>query len=121
MSSLDGQDLFGSGPHAVRSTSWQRSVQRRGFAGLDGELILDMGLRSRIISQTGRLQAGTADALNALVTQIEEFLDGRLHTLVDDHGRSFPNVLVEEFEPTTPLQRGRNFWCEYVLRYRQLP
>jgi len=121
MSSLDGQDLFGSGPHTVRATSWQRSVRRRGFPGLDGELILDMGLRSRIISQQGRLQAATADALNALITQIEQFLDGKPHTLVDDHGRSFPNVLLESFEPTTPLQRGRNFWCEYALRYRQLP
>ena len=37
MSSLDGEDIFGSGPHTIRTGPWQRCLQRRGFAGIDGE------------------------------------------------------------------------------------
>lgn len=55
MSTLDGQDLFGSGPHRIRAGSWRRRVDRRAFPGLDGELILDMGMRSRNTLQEGRL------------------------------------------------------------------
>ncbi len=121
MSSLDGQDLFGSGPHSIRPGSWQRSMERRSFAGVDGELVLDMGLRGRVISQNGRLQAATASALNDLISPIEELIDGELHTLVGNHSRVYGRLLIEHFEPTTPVRQGRGFWCEYELRYRQLP
>lgn len=122
MSSLDGLDLFGSGPHAIRPGPWERAVERRSFAGLDGEVILDMGLRSRVITQTGRLQAASAQALQEALAGIESLVDGRVHSLTDNHGQSYLKVLVEYFEPTTPLQRGvRGFWCDYAIRYRQLP
>ena len=121
MSSLGGQNLFGSGPHTIRPGSWQRSVQHRGFAGVNGELVLDMGLRSRLVLQDGRLQAASASALNTLISQIEQFVDGELHTLIDNYSHSYSPVFVEHFEPTTPIQRGRAFWCEYAIRYRQLP
>ena len=121
MSSLDEQDLFGSGPHSIRTGSWERSLQRRGFAGVDGELVLDMGLRSRLISQNGRLQAVSAPTLRTLMSQIEAFVDGQLHALVDNHSHIYARVLIEHFEPTTSIRRGRRFWCEYSVRYRQLP
>jgi len=121
MSALDGQDLFGSGPHAFQAGSWQRQTDRRGFAGLDGELVLDQGLRSRTITQTGRLQAATAGELTTIVAQIDAFVDGQLHTLVDNLARTHERVFVERFEPTTPARTGRGIWCDYVLQYRQLP
>ena len=121
MSTLDGQDLFGSGPHAVQTGSWRRSLERRSFAGLDGELVLDLGMRSREIVHQGRLQAATSEDLDTLIVQIEGFIDGKFHTLVDNHARVYERVFIEHFEPTTPLQQGRAFWCEYTLRYRQLP
>ena len=121
MSTLDEQDLFGSGPHRICFGAWQRAFQRREFPGLDGELILDMGVRPREISQEGRLQAATAAALESLVNEIEELNDGRLHALVDNYGQVHNYVLVERFEPSTPFLRGRNLWCEYRLCYRQLP
>ena len=121
MSSLDGQTVFDSGPHNITPGPWQRSIQRRGFAGLDGETILDMGMRSRTITQDGRLQAATAGDLDTLITNIEVFVDGQLHTLIDNHSRSFPDVLVEQFETSTPIRKGRGYWCEYTVLYRQLP
>lgn len=121
MSSLDGQALFGSGPHNIRPGEWERSIQRRGFAGVDGEAILDMGMRSRTIAQDGRLQAVTAGDLDTLITDIEAFVDGQLHTLIDNHIRTFPRVLIEQFETSTPIRKGRDYWCEYTVLYRQLP
>jgi hypothetical protein len=121
MSTLDALDLFGSGPCAFRAGPWERATVRRGFAGLDGELVLDLGLRSRAIVQTGRLQAATSQAMAAIIRSIESTADGRCHSLVDNHGQVYPRVIVEEFQPTTPTSRGRGFWCDYTIRYRQLP
>ena len=121
MSTLDGQDLFASGPHEVRVGSRKRQSVRRGFPGLDGELQLDLGERARAIVQTGRLAAVSAAELQALVQQIDAFVDGAAHTLIDEHGRTHANVLLESFEPTTPLAASRGAWCDYEIRYRQLP
>jgi hypothetical protein len=121
MSALDGQDVFGSGPAAFRTGSWERAVVRRDFPGLHGELMLDLGLRSRVIVQTGRLQAATADALAEQIRRLEVAVDGSCHALTDNHGRYYWPVIVEEFQPATPVNCGRGFWCEYTVRYRQLP
>ena len=121
MSALDGQDIFASGPSEVRPGAWERSLLRRGLAGVNGELVIDLGLRSRPIVQTGRLQADTASALHSQIAQIESFVDGSAHALTDNHGRQYARVVLESFEPTTPVRKGRGFWCEYRITYRQLP
>jgi hypothetical protein len=121
MSQLDGQDLFGSGPHTIRPASQARALNRRSFPGIDGEIILDLGARARQLVQTGRLQADTAAGLSALISQIEAVVDGQVHTLLDDLGNTYEAATVAEFEPTTPVQRGRGFWCDYTLRYIHLP
>jgi len=121
MSTLDGQDLFASGPHEVRVASPQREAIRRGFPGLDGELHLDLGERGRAITQTGRLSAESACDLQTLLEQISAFVDGNSHTLIDTHGRTHANVLLETFEPTTPIRSSRGVWCDYQIHYRQLP
>jgi hypothetical protein len=121
VSSYAGQDLFGSGPHAFRPGPWRRATQRRGFAGVRGERVLDLGLRSRTIRQTGRLTAETAGEVAALIDAIEAAADGAAHELIDNHGRSFPRAILERFEPITPLLRGRRLHCEYEIDYRELP
>ncbi len=121
MSSLDGQNLFGSGPHSFQEGAWDRALLRRGFAGVHGELVLDLGLRSRAIEQNGRLQAVCADDLRTLITQIEGFIDGQEHQLVGNFGQTYLRVVLEQFKPTTPIRLGRGYWCEYTIHYRQLP
>ncbi len=121
MSLLDGIDLFSSGPHSIRPGSWERNLQRRSFPGLDGELVLNLGLRGRTITHTGRLQATTAAGLQSLISRIEARNDGGVHVLVDTHGQTFANIILAKFELTTPIQRGRGYWCEYSIEYCQLP
>jgi len=120
MSSYAGENLFGSGPCAFRFGPWLRSMQMRAFAGPDGEAFLDLGLRSRSIVQTGRLQA---DAFQALQTQLDAVAarcDGTTHTLVDNHDQSHDHVLLARFEMTAPVRRGRGYYCDYEIEYRQL-
>lgn len=121
MSLLDGIDVFGSGPHSIRPGAWERNLLRREFPGLDGELVLNLGLRGRTITQVGRLQATGAAALQGLLSRIEAFHDGAFHTLVDAYGQTFAKVVLVKFELPTSIQRGRGCWCQYALEYRQLP
>ena len=107
MSSYNGQDLFSSGPQSFRLGPWRRSLQRRGFAGVDGEMILDLGLRSRRIFQTGRLHADTSAGLKSLLDAINACCDSCEHALVDNYGESLPRVILENFELTTSVHRGR--------------
>lgn len=121
MSLLDGQDVFGAGPHSFQPGSWRRAMVKRSFAGVDGELLIDLGMRSRGIVQKGRLSGETAAALQTILEQIEAFLDGATHSLEDNHGRTFAPVVMESFECNTPVVRGREFWCDYTISYTQLP
>jgi hypothetical protein len=116
---LDGETLFDSGPHTLQVGPWQRDRKRRGFPGLDGELILDFGRRGRTLRQTGRLQAENLAALQSLIDAIDAFDDARPHTLATADGRTFSGALIESFDLTTPPQTGRLAWCDYTLEYRQ--
>ncbi len=119
--SLDGLALFSSGPSELQPGSWLREKVCRSFSGLDGELALDLGKRSRLIEQTGRLQAASSSALQSLIDAIEAKADGQLYTLVDSLGQTYSTVILEQFRMTTPVRKGLAYWCDYSATYRQLP
>ncbi len=121
MSTLDGENLFGSGPHVISPGSWRRDVVRRSFSGVSGEIAIDQGKRSREMRQTGRLQAADAASLQAIISRIENHIDGGSHTLVDNHGTIFRRVLMESFNMPSGIRHGRGYWCDYEIIYRQLP
>jgi len=121
VSSYAGQNLFASGPHEFIPGPWARSIQRRGFAGLEGEMLLDLGLRSRPIVQTGRLKGATAQQVHEQLAAIGVLCDGKEHDLVDNHGQSYRRVVMEEFAPLTAVIAGRGCHCDYRISYRQLP
>ncbi len=121
MSSYDGENLFASGPHAFVLGPWRRQSHRRGFAGIDGEVVLDMGLRSRRITQTGRLRADSSGQMQSILDAINALCDGAGHVLVDNYGQSHPRVIMERFGPTGPVRHSRGFYCDYEIEYLQLP
>lgn len=121
MSAFAGLDLFSSGPHALRPGPWQRQIVRRGFAGSAGEILLDLGARSRTLTQVGRLQADTLGELAARLAVIEALADGQVHELIDPLGQRYPRVLLEQFVPQGPIQSGRGYYLDYQIDYRQLP
>ena len=118
MSTLDGNNLFSSGPHSIHGGPWQRDLSRRGFAGVDGELVVDLGLRGRSIVQTGRLQAANITDLLAQIEAIRLVNDGKDHSLDAGQGGPAIRVVIESFKPG-PILAGRGFFCDYELSYRQ--
>ncbi|MBN1941814.1 MAG: hypothetical protein JW849_00810 [Phycisphaerae bacterium] len=118
---LDDDDLFSAGPCTFELGAWRRETIHRGFPGLLGELVFDLGLRGRPITQKGRLQADTAQGLHDLLAAVAAKDDAQLHTLTDHDGQTYTKVLVESFQPAGPIQAGRNFTCDYTIVYRQLP
>jgi hypothetical protein len=96
-------------------------VQRRGLGGLDGQVLLDMGLRGRTIGQTGRLQGATAAGVADQCDAISVLSDGNVHRLLDNHARAYDRVVLLSFQPTTPIARGRGFYCDYRVTYLQMP
>ena len=121
MSTLDGRDVFASGPHSFRVGPWERRLERRTLPGLAGEFVIDLGPRGRAIHQTGRLVARTPQALQAAIDVVQALQDGRAHTLIDNHGLTYAPVHIEQFELTSPVRQGRGFWCDYTCRYWQMP
>lgn len=123
---LDGDDLFSTGPSELTVGATTRDTLRRSFPGLDGELAIDLGQRRRTLTQVGRLQAASAAELVALLDAIDVYVDGDLHTLVDENSQTFTNCLLESFvpkapkSPQTPRCPGRRFSCDYAATYRQL-
>jgi hypothetical protein len=118
---LDGENLFSSGPCTFELGSWRRETIHRGFPGVVGELVFDLGRRGREITQRGRLQADTAQGLHALLSALAAKDDAQLHTLTDHDGQTYTKVLVESFQPAGPVRIGRNYTCDYTLSYLQLP
>ena len=119
MMSYGGTNLFASGPAELRTGRLRRRTDRRSLAGQNGQLAMDLGRDSRAIEQTGRLQADTLEDLQALIDAIEVRLDGQVRSLVAPSGASH-DCLIEEFELTRGPARGRGFWCEYRILYREL-
>ncbi|MBN1554232.1 MAG: hypothetical protein JXA11_05770 [Phycisphaerae bacterium] len=118
---LDGEDLFSSGPCMFGLGAWRRETIHRGFPGVVGELVFDLGLRGRPITQQGRLQSDTAQGLHDLLSAIADKNDAQLHTLTDHDGQTYTKVLVESFTPAGPVRLGRNYTCDYTVSYLQLP
>ena len=118
---IDDVPLFAAGPARLVVGPWPRQTIHRPLAGRDAEVVLDLGRRSRTLTQTGRLLAETPEAIAELVEAVEALIDGMPHTITDPGGLVYDGVLVERFAPTGPLTRGRTFELPYEITYRQLP
>ena len=88
------------------------------FFGVDGQQTLFGGVRGRTFIISGVLSASNMPTLNAVEATLLSYADGLTHTLVDNRGRIWPNVIFRgEYMPSPmgprPLAGGG--WC---LPYR---
>lgn len=121
-STVDEEELFASGPSGLLVGSWTRRLLRRELPGLDGEVVVDLGLRGRPLTQIGRLSAHSPLAFHSMLESIARFQDGRPHSLLDRHNTFYRNVLMLSFELTTPVTAGPDgLWADYRIEYLQLP
>lgn len=116
---LDGANLFGSGPHEIVAGSPQRTSGERVFSGLAGALVVDLGERPRRLVQRGRLSAASATALAQLESAIEGRIDGQIHALTARDGTAYPTVRVERFARRGPVEAGLRYHRPYEVEYTE--
>ena len=117
---LDGRAVFGEGHHQVEVMSWRRENVERGFAGLDGVMSLDLGSRERRLRQRGWLVATSIEALSRRFEEIAGYVDGQVHCLVDQDGRSYANVRPDSLRLLKSAGLGNQARGEYEIMYTQL-
>ena len=120
MMKFDGKAIFGYGSHHLEVGSWRREHVDRGFCGLDGVLSFDLGRRERHFRQWGNLLSPNREGLQSLVSNINNYLDGQVYELTDDHETVYSNVRMDSFELTKSIYSESPARCEYEIQYTQL-
>ncbi|HZW08091.1 MAG TPA: hypothetical protein VFF65_13290 [Phycisphaerales bacterium] len=112
MSTFDGLDLFGSGPCTFtagpRGSQWARNVD----LGTPAAGIQVLGGHTVSVEVRGRLTAATAPALKA-VTDALEAAAGVKADLIDDTGRTWPDLTLIEIVYEAPPESGRLWSIPY--------
>jgi hypothetical protein len=117
MTTLDGNPIFGDAV-CVQHSPHPNTQQINEFFGINGQQTLFGGTRGRTFIISGVLSASNMPTLNAVEATLLSYADGLTHTLVDNRGRIWPNVIFRgEYTPSPmgprPLAGGG--WC---LPYR---
>jgi len=129
---VDGEEIFGAGPHTVVGGSVARRSKVTVMPGLAGAFLLALGGDRQEILQTGVLVGEGTDAeaagraLADLVDAINAIVQNGPHALVDAFGRAYANVVLMEWALTgprqgpTPSQGGASVRIEQPYRARWL-
>ncbi|MCK5270187.1 MAG: hypothetical protein KAJ46_05350 [Sedimentisphaerales bacterium] len=117
---FNDEKLFGVGEHKLKLLSWRRETIERGFAGLDGVVSIDLGLRERKLKQQGRLSAVSTAALLKLMKEITNYIDGQAYKLVDQYGTVYEQVRMDSFTVPGSITSANQACCEYEIIYTQL-
>lgn len=96
---LDGNAVFGVGVKAPGPSFGEPRLQKGQYPGLLGTEVLTMGDNGAYSTVTGILCGATPGALASALTALRAFYDGAEHVLVDAQGESWPNCIMEAFEP----------------------
>ncbi len=111
--------LFDEESFELRVGCVKREIIQRSAAGLDGQLCIDLGIRSRTLTAKGELRARSRNELNKKIEQINMLIDGQLHTLRCSDGSLFCNLLVQEFESDSIVNSGADVSCMFKMTFLQ--
>ncbi|OHB62580.1 MAG: hypothetical protein A2168_02315 [Planctomycetes bacterium RBG_13_50_24] len=117
---LDAQMLFDEQELEISAGSFSRDSIERTVPGLDGVLSIDLGRRSRKITQTGTLRAKSRAQLDERISRIAVFMDGDTHTLTTGSGRDFANLRMDSFKTGIENASGTGIVTDYEIVYTQL-
>ena len=112
MTTLDGNAIFGDAVNVIHNPR-PNAQQINHFFGIDGQQTLFGGTRGRSFVISGVLSGSSMTTLNAVEATLLSYADGLTHTLVDNRGRIWPNVIFRgEYAPSPtgprPLAGGQN-------------
>lgn len=121
MSTFKGQNIFGSGPHRFALGRQGAFVVPQSAFGSPGADSISLGMTELDIVVTGRLIAASEAALRTLRDAVVAMLahPPAPGTLVDNAGRSWPDMSFIHFEEAGPLDRGRAWSVAYEARFRR--
>ncbi len=117
MTTLDGNNIFGVAVHVSQSPH-PLALQMNEYFGLNGKQTLYGGSRGRVFHVSGVLTAPDLPTLNAFEAELLSFADGLPHTLIDNRGRTWTNVVFPgdfSASPLGPRLLAGGGWC---LPYR---
>jgi hypothetical protein len=117
---LDEQDLFDGQELELEASSIKRASVERAMSGLDGVLSIDLGQRSRQITQKGVLRTASRTQMDARISDISAYMDGNTHTLTDGNGRSFAHLRMDVFKVSNERTSGIGVVVDYEIVYTQL-
>ncbi len=117
MSSYDGADLFGSGPHRFARRTAGLRVQETTAPGVDGARLTCLGRTATRLVQTGRLVAPDVPALLILRDAILAKCDGRAAELIDGQGATYANLMIVRFDTAGEIDIGRVCSLSYEIEY----
>lgn len=116
---LDGERIFGAGAVEIKAGSSRRAAVEKSAAGLDGEVSIDMGQRSRQIRQSGEIRAASRADLDSRLAAVSAFMDGKTHKLETDCSE-YENVRMDSFEQGEVRSSGGGVVAGYEIVYTQL-
>ncbi|MCW5777707.1 MAG: hypothetical protein KIS87_14820 [Phycisphaeraceae bacterium] len=121
-SSFKGIDLFGSGPHRFALAAQGQLMLTRLELGDVSPGTIALGLGELDVVVRGRLVATSESALwmlrDAVVAQLQE--SPTPGTLVDWHGRSWPDMTFIDWREGDRTDRGRLRSVAYVAVFRRV-
>ena len=122
MSTFNGVNIFGSGPHRIIIGGLQVAKQRSGYAGINGLVSKTIGTRGRPVVIAGQLRGASRYAVNILVGTIEAYCyAAQAYTLVDSDSNSYPNIELDNYAPDGPIKKaGAVYIQNYIVRGTQL-
>ena len=94
-----------------------RADQKNAFPGVSGIESLDLGLRGRVTTVSGRLGAASIPLLAAAEALFRSYNDGRAYVLYDNCGTTWANVKLDRFAPQGRVQVGLFNGALYSRRY----
>ena len=111
---FDEQDL------EIQPSSFNRASMEKSVPGLNGVLSIDLGQRSKEITQKGALQAKSSALLDKRIAAISAFMDGVTHKLATNTGRQFDNLRMDVFKLYNERISGVGVAVDYEIVYTQL-
>lgn len=120
MITYDASNLFASGPSLLHVGGIVATAAVLDTLHSRGVRMTHHGTAGRAITQSGQLIADLPLELQLLAQAIEAKVDGRVATLVDEHGRTFNDVVMLKFEPSAMEPLGTRWRVYYRIEYLQV-
>ena len=117
MSTFNGTDYFGSGPHRILVQGERFAKKRTAYAGVNGVESLIMGARGRPVTIQGQLRGGDIAALDVIIGNIEVACSIGPADLVNNFGLTYSNVELDSLTLTSHIMlSGSTYIVHYVCR-----